>query len=518
QQGAAPPATSAVQMETAQTALTARIDPPGRHLAVRTRPRKRPEPDKTPRPAIPDRSFPHAISARRNLAEQWRKVLDFKPGDSGGEPTALATDSACNLYVCGFMQNSRTDEDFITLKFDAKGRLVWERRYNGPGNDLDRARSIAVDAHGNVYVTGESDGGKGNGVGRHNCWDYATVKYDAAGDLKWVARYNGAGNGVDQPVKVALDGVEDVYVTGTSYGGRATGNDIVTIKYDMQTGRQVWAQRYNGPASLDDEAADMQVTPAGDVYVTGTSVTSIRAAGKGDNLSELTALKYDTNGRLVWAKHWAEGNDCAKSRALCLDEHENLLIAASLGCGSAQLPWWNEHGLLVRMDRDGKELWSKCLTMTQTGYQMLLSATVDPYGDSCVLSDGATTPSENYPAARAVGLCRYSPQGKRLWYSDTFGARLDHVVATGMGVGPTGAVYASCAGPGSDGPGHPDELLAMKYSQFTGLTVRRIHLPLSDCEESRRLLTIDVRGNVYIACATYVQHEPGYLTIVKFTQ
>ncbi|MGZ8554112.1 MAG: SBBP repeat-containing protein, partial [Chitinophagaceae bacterium] len=35
----------------------------------------------------------------------------------------------------------------------------WVRRYNGPESGFDEAYSMAVDVAGNVYVTGQSDGG-----------------------------------------------------------------------------------------------------------------------------------------------------------------------------------------------------------------------------------------------------------------------------------------------------------------------------------------------------------------------
>src|SRR5215216_5472703 len=66
----------------------------------------------------------------------------------------------------------------------------WVARYNGSLNGSDRATAMAVDAAGNVYVTGSSQVGEANS-------DYATIKYDANGNQLWVSTYNGTGNGGD---------------------------------------------------------------------------------------------------------------------------------------------------------------------------------------------------------------------------------------------------------------------------------------------------------------------------------
>ena len=68
--------------------------------------------------------------------------------------------------------------DYGTIKYDIKGNQLWVVFYNGPGNN-DVSDAIAVEASGNIYVTGKSD--------RDDFWDdYATIKYDTNGNQLWV--------------------------------------------------------------------------------------------------------------------------------------------------------------------------------------------------------------------------------------------------------------------------------------------------------------------------------------------
>ena len=144
---------------------------------------------------------------------------------------------------------------------------AWVRRYNGPGDYVDWAYALATDGSGNVYVTGVS-------VGSGTYEDYATIKYDpAAGNQLWVQRYNGPGYSGNMAKAIAVDGSGNVYVTGQSNGygtGYGTGYDYATIKYDP-AGNQLWIQRYNGPGNYEDAASAIVVDSSGNVYVTGGS-------------------------------------------------------------------------------------------------------------------------------------------------------------------------------------------------------------------------------------------------------
>ncbi|MDP1677920.1 MAG: SBBP repeat-containing protein, partial [Bacteroidota bacterium] len=143
--------------------------------------------------------------------------------------TATAVDAFGNVYVTGNSYGSGTGYDYATIKYNSNGDTLWVRRYNGPGNSDDYAHSLAVDAFGNVYVTGRSDGSGTD-------YDYATIKYNSNGDMLWVRRYNGPGNGSDWVRSLAVEGSGNVYVTGQSPGACST------IKYNSN-GDTLWVRR-----------------------------------------------------------------------------------------------------------------------------------------------------------------------------------------------------------------------------------------------------------------------------------
>ena len=261
--------------------------------------------------------------------EQWVRTYNG-PGNGDDGATAIAVDGSGNVYVTGYSTGSGTGYDFATVKYNASGVEQWAIRYGGNGDD--RAQDLAVDASGNVYVTGYRNFGmprlddyvtikyNASGVEQWNTpynatvadrasslaldqsgnvyvtglsykagqgYDYATVKYNSGGTQQWAARYNGPGNGHDQAQEVAVDGSGNVYVTGYSTGSD-TGYDYATVKYNSG-GTQQWVATYNGPGNGADEAYDLAVGASGNVYVTGYST------GSGGNYDYAT-IKYSESG------------------------------------------------------------------------------------------------------------------------------------------------------------------------------------------------------------------------------
>jgi hypothetical protein len=136
---------------------------------------------------------------------------------------AIAIDDLGNVYVAGASTSELLRYNFATVKYNAAGQQLWVAEYSGTGAGDNQADEIEVDSSGNVYVTGESLGfGSGN--------DYATVKYNSAGQEQWVARYNGPANADDFASGLAVDSSSNVYVTGRSTGS-GTAFDYATVKY-----------------------------------------------------------------------------------------------------------------------------------------------------------------------------------------------------------------------------------------------------------------------------------------------
>ena len=223
------------------------------------------------------------------------------PGNGDDYPSAIAVDSSGNCSVTGWSLGDTSGYDYATLKYNADGTPVWAAaggvmRYNSPINGLDAARAIALDASGNVYVTGESAGSAFQP-------DFCTIEYNATSGIPiWTApaRYNGPADSSDVAKSIAVDAFY-VYVTGYSRGVDGS-LDFATLKYNKNTGSTIWtgagfhsgAVRYNGPAAGEDTASVVKTLSNGNIYVGG------RSSGSGSNY-DFVVVKYRGDGTTAWS-------------------------------------------------------------------------------------------------------------------------------------------------------------------------------------------------------------------------
>jgi len=195
-------------------------------------------------------------------SQRWVASFDG-PAGSQDVAQAIAVDAFGDVLVVGRSTTLTSSSDYVTIKYrGSDGTHLWTRYHDGDGS-IDDGRDVAVDAAGSVFVTGtvwtSNDG-----------TDIETVKYDANGSEQWVSRYTGPGSppfADDHGVALAVDADGNVFVTGSS---AASIDDYITIKYHGSDGRPLWQQRYDG-IGLRDSPRAITVDAGGDVYVTGIS-------------------------------------------------------------------------------------------------------------------------------------------------------------------------------------------------------------------------------------------------------
>ena len=271
---------------------------------------------------------------------------------SGVDATSVAVSpDGTTVFITGYTYGSGTFADYATIAYSAAtGHQLWVKRYNGPGDSVDEAASLAVSPDGaTVFVTGYSTG-KGSDS------DYATVAYSAAtGQQLWVSRYDGPANYTDVATKVAVSpSGGTVFVTGDSYGKvSSSGADYATVAYNAADGHRLWLSRYDGPAHSTDQASSVAVSPDGKtVFVTGESDTVLSGSA-----FDYATVAYDAaSGHQLWATPYAGPGTNNVATSLTVNPANRTVYVTGYSYATATAG--NDYATVAYDPASGHQLWA----------------------------------------------------------------------------------------------------------------------------------------------------------------
>ncbi|MCP4675770.1 MAG: DUF2341 domain-containing protein [Deltaproteobacteria bacterium] len=276
--------------------------------------------------------------------EQWTAREDVEWAAETDKGKTIAVDTNNEIIVSGYTyQGISVRNDIHTMKYPSSGGdETWGIGYNGPLSDDDRAVAVAISPDGSGYVVA----GYGRNSSLNN--DIYLLKYTTAGVLDWAATpYDGTGLGEDQATALSIDSSGDIYVVGWTTG--SSNIDIYTARYNGSTGAPVWTEVHPGAGVGDDFG-----------YAVSHGYLSVCVSGKtrmatGDD--DIITICYDkSDGTLLWDPTWdgaASGNDDAVGVAIDPFNADVIVTGTSLaGAGNGELT-------AIRYDSDGNLLWEK---------------------------------------------------------------------------------------------------------------------------------------------------------------
>ena len=278
-------------------------------------------------------------------------------GRNEDQATAITIDASNNIVVAGYSarnSSSPYNSDFATIKYSSAGAPLWTNRYDRPGNGDDKAKAVAVDPNGNVFVTGSSSVVGGN---------FALIKYSSAGIPLWT-NSSGAWNAVD----LAVDTNGNAFLTGTVWNG--TNHDYATSAYS-NTGAPLWTNYYNGTGNGPDISAALTVSGAGNVIVTGSSDSSV-------GNSDFVTIAYSNAGVPLWTNHYG-GNLNDSPKALALDVSGNVFVTGF----SANTNGTTDLAILA-YSSVGEPLWTNRYNQPASYANQAHDIAVDLAGNVCV--------------------------------------------------------------------------------------------------------------------------------------
>jgi large repetitive protein len=364
-------------------------------------------------------------------------------GEGSDKANAIAIDSAKNLYVTGQTNSTKfpvtagvvqrqltgSGTNAFVAKFTSAGKLVWSTYLGGGGT---QGNSIALDANGNVFVGGGTEGVGGLEDG------YVAELNPTATALIWSGTIGGTGT--DSIRSIALLG-DEIYAAGYT-------NSIdfpTTVGVLQPNCGSACSDYYNGfvaklgvgGVSYATYLGGTKTTVAGTTFNLGIGI-AVDASGNSYITGTTNTIDFPVTSGAFQTKYGGT-TDLPGGVAGCID-----FISGKFPCGDAYVVKLNPNGTVID--------WATYLggSTADIGYSIRLDAAGNVWvgGYTQSYSSRTHTPfpttSNAFQKVKGGGLDAFlseiSPNGKSLIYSTYYGGANDEE-SFGMAVDASGNGY-----------------------------------------------------------------------------
>jgi hypothetical protein len=399
----------------------------------------------------------------------------------GSRVNAVATDAAGNSYLAGFFSGTtdfdpahlhagdtdfltaRADTDAFVAKYASDNTLIWARRMGSAtpvvhqGGASDAARDLALDAAGNVYVTGQyygtADFGTINLTSVGGA-DGFVAKLDSTGTFKWAKSWGTAAD--EMGSGVGVDSGSNVYVAGLGLAATQAQSGVDVLKFSA-SGSASWADWIKTQWIVPP---DLAVNSAGNVFVasTFTGLVDFDPGPKTTNVyAESSASAYVlelTNaGKLGWISTFIGQTGYSFAQSVALDGSGNVVVGGrysgtvDFNPGAAVTTLTTTSGAYItKLNAQGGLVWARSLDSADganvNGLAVDAAGSIYATGEFSGTVDfdpGAGVTTKTSAGGYDAFVMKLNSAGSFVW-ADSFGNTGDDI-GWGVAVDPAGNVY-----------------------------------------------------------------------------
>lgn len=367
--------------------------------------------------------------------------------------------------------------DIYIAKYDAQGKYIYAKAIGG--TDFEFANSLALDGSGNVFITGgfsgtvDFDPGAGTSVKTASDVDMFFARYDASGNLLFAksvggtSAENGRGIAVDANGNIIITGIFSNTVDFDPGAGVANltspqGSDIFLARYDA-SGNYLFAKSY--PATGYDYGTGVTTDALNNIYFAaafsgttdldaGAGVFSVTSGSSPNSFFS----KLTSDGTFTWGKLLGRHDGTAltdQGRSITLDATGNMYVTGQFqgtvdfdhGPGTANLTSVGESDIFfAKYDAAGNYLFARSMGGIEADAGTVIK--VDGSGNIFItgtftgtadLNPGAGTQLLYGAGATDVFFAKYSPAGDLIFAKAISGYSTE--VPNGMCIDGSGNIY-----------------------------------------------------------------------------
>lgn len=324
--------------------------------------------------------FNFSIAQTTAPSIQWQKSLGGTNSDYGmticqinnsGYYTAGAT-SSNNGDISGNHNTTGATNDFLVLKLDATGTIIWQKCFGGTNEDI--ATKIIGTNDGNLIIVGRSESTNGDVTVNNGSYDVWVVKIDTLGNILWQKSYGGMYDEYAYSIEQTSDNGYIIAGYCESNDGDVSNNygmsDAWILKIDS-IGTIQWEKSLGG-SGYDGSSSVIQTIDGGYIVSAYSASTDGDVTGIHGASVDWWIVKLDSTGTLIWQKTYG-GTGWDEAKSIKQQSDGSYIISGYNGSNDGDVT--GHHGSIanydywiVKIDSIGNLLWQKSLGGTSMDY------------------------------------------------------------------------------------------------------------------------------------------------------